>query len=410
MNPPAAEEALVRLSAASTYLHPDDIAPAVQVMAADLGLADAVIYLADLEQRSLVRLPSPDEPRGERATLGIDSTEAGRAYRIEKPVVVEAGGEGSIEGGGQGRVTVWLPLLDSAERLGTIGATVDADGIDDRRIARWAAFASSVGELIANKMAYGDVLTTTRRTRPATIAAEMRWAILPPLTFTGRNISVSGVVLPAYEIAGDTFDYAVNGDTAHLAIIDAVGHDLEAARIANLAVGVYRNARRNGQGTIEKYRLMDTVVAAEFGIEKFATAQLGKLDLGTGRLLWLNAGHPQPMVIRGGKQIDLESEVCLPVGLGGGDGGALADTSLEPGDIVLFFTDGITEARSSSGEEFGRERLAEFVEWAVAAGQTPAETVRLLSHAVLEHQRDVLQDDATLLLVQWSGPQSMRAF
>jgi hypothetical protein len=409
MTPPAAEEALVRLSAASTYLHPDDIVPAVQVMAADLGLEDVAIYLADLEQRSLVRLPSPGEPREERATLGIDSTEAGRSYRIEKAVVLGPDAEGSIEGAGE-RATVWLPLLDSAERLGAIGATAEVEGIDERRIARWTAFSGFVGELIANKMAYGDVLTTTRRTRPATIAAEMRWAILPPLTFTGRNIGVSGVVLPAYEIAGDTFDYAVNGDTAHLAIIDAVGHGLESARIANLAVGVYRNARRNGCETIEKYRLMDTVVAEEFGIEKFATAQLGKLDLTTGRLLWLNAGHPQPMVIRGGKRIDLHSEVCLPVGLGGGEGGALADTLLEPGDIVLFFTDGITEARSSSGEEFGRERLAEFVEHAVAAGQTPAETVRLLSHAVLEHQRDVLQDDATLLLVQWSGAQSMRAF
>ena len=109
------------------------------------------------------------------------------------------------------------------------------------------------------------------------------------------------------------------------------------------------------------------------------------------------------MVIRGGHRIDLESETWLPVGLGGAEG-SLTETALEPNDIILFFTDGITEARSVAGAEFGRERLADFTERAVAAGQTSAETVRVLSLAVLAHQNEMLQDDATLLLLSWTGP------
>jgi serine phosphatase RsbU (regulator of sigma subunit) len=154
---------------------------------------------------------------------------------------------------------------------------------------------------------------------------------------------------------------------------------------------------------LDTYRSMDELVALEFGEEKFATAQLATLELSTGRLRWLNAGHPAPMVIRNGRRVDLGSDIGLPVGLGGPDPVVNAE-SLEPDDVLLLFTDGITEARSVDGTEFGRERLADLTERAVAAGQPSAETVRLLSHAVLGHQVDVLQDDATLLLVSWTGP------
>jgi serine phosphatase RsbU (regulator of sigma subunit) len=170
-----------------------------------------------------------------------------------------------------------------------------------------------------------------------------------------------------------------------------------------MAVSAYRNGRRRGGDLVEIYRSMDAGIVEEFGAEAFATAQLATLDLCTGRVCWLNAGHPQPMVIRRGHGIDLASETWLPVGLEGPDA-TLTETSLEPGDIVLFFTDGITEARSLNGREFGRERLADFVVRAAASGQSPAETVRLLSLAVLAYQDEVLQDDATLLLLAWDGP------
>ncbi|MEO5680784.1 MAG: SpoIIE family protein phosphatase [Acidimicrobiales bacterium] len=83
---------------------------------------------------------------------------------------------------------------------------------------------------------------------------------------------------------------------------------------------------------------------------------------------------------------------------------AVATMSLEPGDVVLFFTDGAVEARSREGEQLGRDHLGELLERAVAAGQTPAETARLLGHSLLAHEGTVLQDDATLLLLSWRGP------
>lgn len=391
----AADSVLARLALASTSLHPDHIADVVADEVARAGLGDATLYLACLEQREL-RLLGPRRAGDDARPIAIGDSPAAIAYRTERPVIEELS---------DGNACVWLPLMDSAERLGVMSVQTDAS-LDEAGLIYGQAIANLVAELISNKKDYGDVFTRTRRTRELTIAAELRWSMLPPLTFTGRNLTITGIVAPAYEIAGDTFDYAVNGDVAHVTILDAVGHGLEAARIANLAVGTYRNSRRAGMTPVETYRAMNDTIAEQFGSEKFATAQLATADLMTGRLCWVNAGHPSPMVIRGGRRVDLTSDVWLPVGLADAEHGdpPISETQLEPGDLVVFFTDGVVEARSSTGIEFGRDRLAGVLERASAASEKPAEILRLVAVELQLHQRDVLQDDATLLLLAWDGP------
>jgi serine phosphatase RsbU (regulator of sigma subunit) len=81
-----------------------------------------------------------------------------------------------------------------------------------------------------------------------------------------------------------------------------------------------------------------------------------------------------------------------------------AVTSLEPGDRVLFFTDGVVEARSATGELFGKERLGDLLVRASADANSASETMRRLVHAVLGHQGSSLRDDATLLLLEWRRP------
>ena len=77
------------------------------------------------------------------------------------------------------------------------------------------------------------------------------------------------------------------------------------------------------------------------------------------------------------------------------------ETRLEPGDRLLLYTDGITEARSPDGEFFGEQRLADFVLSASAAGDRAPETVRRLMRSVLAHQADQLQDDASIVVLEW---------
>jgi serine phosphatase RsbU (regulator of sigma subunit) len=76
---------------------------------------------------------------------------------------------------------------------------------------------------------------------------------------------------------------------------------------------------------------------------------------------------------------------------------------LQPGDRLLLFSDGVIEARSEEGEFFGLERLLDLVTRQESNRQSPPETLRRLIVAVLEHQRHALQDDATVLLLEWAG-------
>ncbi len=379
------DRVITGLIRSSTKLLPDDVPRRLTEATSRIGLHGATILLADLEHRVLTPL-APDHRLGVQE---IDGTVAGRAFQLERPVVVN--GEG-------GRSGIWMPLVDGAERLGVI--YLESPATSPLLLRRIEDLAGLVAELIVSKSQYGDALKLAARNRDMTLAAELRWAIVPPLTFSGEKVGIACVLEPAYEVAGDAFDYAINDGVLHLAVMDAMGHGLEASRMANLVIAAYRMARRRGLDLPATYRLMDEALADQFGEERFVTAQLATLDTDTGRMRWLNAGHPRPLLLRQGRvAFELKCEPTLPLGLGGEP--TMAEVSLEPTDALLFFTDGIVEAASPAGERFGTERLLDFTRRALADRQTLAETARRLVRAVRAHRAGPLADDATILFADW---------
>jgi serine phosphatase RsbU (regulator of sigma subunit) len=233
------------------------------------------------------------------------------------------------------------------------------------------------------------------------LAASMQWDLLPPLVLRTPGCSVAALLEPAYEVGGDCFDYAANGGVVDLAIVDAMGHGVTASSIASLVVGCYRHGRREGRSPQAMHEALDEIVQRQYGGEVFATGQLAQLSLETGELTWISAGHPPPLLIRNGRVVkQLDSDGALPWGLGGGPA-LLAHESLEPDDAVLFYTDGVVEARTPTGEEFGISRLADLAGQFASEQHTPAEIVRQIVRSVLDHRAVDLRDDATLLLVQW---------
>ena len=378
---------LYRMLRNSTRLAPDDLGRFVADETYRSGLLDATIFLIDLEQLRLRPLPpAPGFP-----VYDVDTTIAGRAFQVEKPLVVPV-----ADGAGRG---VWLPLIDGAERLGVLYLRTPA--ISDDLLRRMEDVAALVSELIVSKTQYGDALVTARRQQQMTLAAELRWATLPPTTFSADRVALACVLEPAYEVAGDAFDYAFNNGILHLAVMDAMGHGLEASRMANLATAAYRAARRRDLDLPASYLLIDRALGDQFGDEHFVTGQLATLDTGTGVLRWVNAGHPPPLLLRGGRAtIELRAEPGLPLGMGG-EAPPTVEVALEPNDTLLFFTDGIVEAGSPGGERFGAERLVDLTRRALADDQTLSETVRRLVRAVRVHREGPLADDATILCVEW---------
>ena len=222
-------------------------------------------------------------------------------------------------------------------------------------------------------------------------------------------MSVAGVLLPAYEVAGDSFDYSLNEDALELAIIDSVGHDLESSLISHLVSGSLRNSRRNGADLPEAYAFADVAVNRIFPNFMFATAAFGSLDLASGRFRWISAGHPLPVIVRNGKVSGEAAAVpALPLGLGGAEP-RVNEVVLEAGDALLLYTDGAVEGGPRGDERFGLDRLSDLLGQHLLAELPPAETVRRLVNAVLEHSAYELRDDTTILLVEYKGAPNRRA-
>jgi serine phosphatase RsbU (regulator of sigma subunit) len=264
------------------------------------------------------------------------------------------------------------------------------------------AFAGLIADLVLTKGAYGDLFHVVRRRQPMSLAAEIAWKLLPPLTFGTDRVVLAAVVAPAYAVGGDSFDYSADASTLRFGIFDAMGHGLPAGLMATVATAAYRNARRQGSTLLETAGAIDEAIAGNFEPGQFVTGMLAELDLGSGSLVWHLAGHPAPLLLRSGRVVKtLAADTGLPFGLGG-----VRDSRqerLEPGDRTLTFTDGVVEARSADGELFGVERLADLVGREEAAGVPAPETMRKLMHAVLAYQLDELRDDATAVLVEWHG-------
>lgn len=372
----------------------------VEQHAAHTGLYDALIYLADLQQEVLRLLTGRGANAGEGADpelaeLRIDGTLAGRAFQDVR-VLPKPGAGGGVD-------WWWVPLLDGTERLGVL--RVSARAADERTQENMRHLASVVALLVVSKRSHSDSYARLVRTRPMDVAAEMQWNLLPPLTFANEEVVIGAALEPAYEIGGDAFDYALAGERVHLSIFDAMGHDASAGLTSNLALAACRNYRRQGADLIRVSEGIEQVLIDEFGrANRFATAILAELNTRTGVFSWVNRGHHPPVVLRGGHWItSLQCRPAHPMGLDLGLPVTICSEQLEPGDRVLLYTDGITEARNSEGREFGLERFVDFIIRRSADGLPVPETLRRLIRSVLQYHDGRLQDDATVLLVEWHG-------
>ncbi|MGN9906786.1 PP2C family protein-serine/threonine phosphatase [Phytohabitans sp. LJ34] len=382
---------LAELIDVAHFVGPSGLAEIVEVAAARVGL-DVTIHLVDHEQERL-RVLSPDKATD---PIPIRGSVAGRAFMTLTPVP-SAGDPPRL----------WMPIVNGTERIGVLEVR-GADPADPAMISGTRLLAGLVGHMITSKTAYGDAIVVARRSRPMTTAAEVLWQLLPPLTFATDHFVLAAVLEPSYEVGGDAFDYTVDDGVARFAVYDGVGKGLPAALTTAVALGASRASRRAGAGLAEMAEEVDRALKGEFTDSRFVTAVLAEFDLHAGHLRYVGAGHPPPVLLRRGKAVRaLAGGRRTPLGVPAPT--AVAEERLERGDRLLFYTDGITEARDADGTLFGLERLVDLVERHAAVGLPVAETARRISHAVRDHQGGPPADDATLLLLEWSEAAAKRS-
>jgi serine phosphatase RsbU (regulator of sigma subunit) len=355
----------------------DDIA-SLAAEAADAQAAS--IYIADYSQRHLRPLPGS----AEASSVPIDDSTLGAVFRSGSAYF------------GESRIA--LPLVEERDRIGVLefryehGATASVDLAE--------AVGAALVLALVSKRRYTDITLRTRRARPLTTAAEMQWDLLPPLACRASAASIAGILEPAYSTGGDSFDFAVNDDLLEFIVIDAVGHGMPAVLKSIAAITTYRNVRRESGGLTAIYNEIGRVMIEQFGECFYVTGLIGSLRMSSGELTWINAGHPQPLLIRGGSaEHALWCAPSLPMGLGG----TVRDMQsmvLQPGDRVLVYTDGAVDRRGSETPAPHLEALTDQVVAATVDGTGVEETLRQLIRSVLESCDDNLDDDASLVLLE----------
>lgn len=378
------------------------------VMAADVvasrlakvfGATMVAFSIADLSGRALTRL-SYDSPSGPGRRHGrelgervpLDGTPHGRVLATQE-VEIEPRDDG---------VHAYAPVTNRGEAIGILELTLP-QAPDARTVTDLTAAAHVLAYIVIANRRFTDLYDWGQRSVPLTVSAEVQHRLLPgSFTCEAGELTLAAWLEPAGEVAGDTFDFALERDTLHVSITDAMGHGVEASLLATLLVGALRNGRRADIDLGEQARRAD----AELGSyvqqrDGFVTGQVARIDLPSGTARIVNAGHPPPLRLRDERVDTLDLRPDPPFGTSLGQRHEVQALSLAPGDRIVFLTDGMLERNAANVDI--RQLIVE------SAGMHPRETVQHLTHAVLEATGGRLQDDATVLCLDWRGPSTPEA-
>ncbi|HEX2298404.1 MAG TPA: GAF domain-containing SpoIIE family protein phosphatase [Pseudonocardiaceae bacterium] len=396
-----------------------DLAPPAELvdvcsswLARHVAAQACVLLLADYAEASLEPVAGGPATAQIHPQDLLDSA-AGEAYREQRrvTVAVEQAAEAAAVGAAAGELAgpamvVYLPVSVRAERLGVLAVTLPDGDLSPGVMEVLDDVARVLGHVLTGARRYTDRFEMLRRRRELGLAAEIQWELLPSLAFELPGFSIAGTLEPAYEIGGDNFDYAISAHQLTVAVSDAAGHGLRAALLASLSCTAMRNARRGHCTIAEQADAANRHLVDQFPGADFVTGLILELDVESGAGTILNAGHPPPLLMRDGAISELVIPPELPLGLVASAHYPLHPIRLQPGDRLLLFTDGITEAHQRGERQFGYRRLAALL--AEHHNLGPPELVRCITRAVSESCHGELSDDATVVCLDWHPLRPLR--
>lgn len=197
------------------------------------------------------------------------------------------------------------------------------------------------------------------------LARNIQLSVLPnifPAFPKRKDFDIFGCTYPAKEVGGDFFDlYMTGDDTLHFMIADVSGKGIPAAMFMMRAKTELKGLTETGMHLDEVFTQGNRTLCEGNDVEMFVTAWQGSVNLESGLMYYVNAGHNPPLVFREGRFDFLRSKRGFI--LAGMDGMTykVQEMQLKPGDIVFLYTDGIPEAADVNGGFYGNDRLIEVI-------------------------------------------------
>jgi sigma-B regulation protein RsbU (phosphoserine phosphatase) len=231
------------------------------------------------------------------------------------------------------------------------------------------------------------------------IARDIQQALLPRGFRDFPYLAITGVHTPCLAVGGDYFDvFPLSDDRTAILVADVSGKGLGAALLSTMLQGAL-SGMTLGSDPVRVFNHINRFLCEHAEVGRYATMFFGILDR-TGQLVFINAGHPSPLILRRDDVTELLTEGSFPVGLIPEADYTAATINLQPSDTLILFTDGVTEAMDPGHQLFGDTRLRE-----VLAGQhdMPLEDLqKTILNSVETFTRGASQtDDITVLLVRY---------
>jgi phosphoserine phosphatase RsbU/P len=196
------------------------------------------------------------------------------------------------------------------------------------------------------------------------LAAQVQRLFLPVGKPAIAGLEIAGMMRPARGVSGDYYDYIpINAHTIQLVIADVAGKGVPAALLMSATAAAMQLEANQDRNLLEMVGRLNTGIhsVSEDG-ERYVTLLLAELDAQERKLRYVNCGHNPALLFRAqtGEVTRLNSS-CAPIGISPQNSCELACADLTPGDVLVFYTDGVTEAENQSGEELGTDRLSDLV-------------------------------------------------
>ncbi|MGW0334667.1 PP2C family protein-serine/threonine phosphatase [Streptomyces sp. NPDC003011] len=370
---------------------PHELPDAVRRVLIEEYAADSVeLFMADYSLTVLQPvsvLPHTLEP------VSVHSSPAGRAFGAQQPFVEDVS---------DGSVRVHLPVTVRGDRLGVLSVTLPGEACARDCLAELAEIAQVLGHEVVVAERDTDLYLQARRKDRLTLAAEMQWQLLPGRSCARPEYELGAQLEPAYAIFGDNFDWSATADRLMLYVSNGMGEGIEASLLTNLAVNALRNARRAGIPIADQAALADQAVYAHYRGRCYLSVLMFDFDLATGRARVVDAGSPQLLRLRDGVVDRVPFEAQLPLGMFEETDYVAQDFQAEPGDRLIFVSDGVYGVASPGGEAYGDAALARAI---MATRLLPAaEVPRAVLRELTGHRgRSLPDDDALIVCLDWHG-------
>ncbi len=270
----------------------------------------------------------------------------------------------------------------------------------DREVLR--TLAREAATVIENARLFAAARAKVRMDHEIEIASQIQRTLLPKSLPNLPDVAVAGSTLSCHSVGGDCFDVIELGGGRHGFFVgDVSGKGISAALLATLLQGVFFTTAAMDIALAGIFQRVNLYLCERSGEDRYATVFYGILDK-SGRFEYVNAGHVPPLLRRKSGELEGLGSANFPVGMFAEAEYESARVNLEPGDFLVIYTDGVSEASNPRNEMFEESRLREIM------GKFTGDTVEQLGDTIREGMRAFTEgapqsDDITILVIQYKG-------